>query len=82
MIREITLKNFKSFTDIHFNFLGKNKTPHKLVIIILSKYKFFLNFCRIYGHCHIFLLFFVHNNNSHMNTLSYYREKATGKSMK
>lgn len=33
MIREITLKNFKSFTDIHFNFLGKNKTPHKLVMI-------------------------------------------------
>lgn len=33
MIREITLKNFKSFTDIKFNFLGKNKKPQNLAFI-------------------------------------------------
>ncbi|MBO4456729.1 MAG: AAA family ATPase [Butyrivibrio sp.] len=33
MIREIHLKNFKSFTDATFNFVGKNNNPKKLILL-------------------------------------------------
>ena len=33
MIRELHLKNFKSFTDATFNFVGKNNIPKKIIFL-------------------------------------------------
>jgi len=72
MIREITLKNFKSFTDIHFNFLGKNKTPHKLVMIYGANGSGKTNFVELFQ----FLEFNCHSLSIQALLSDYLREQA------